>query len=92
METINFRVDQEEQGIRIDKYLASGCRTIPAPFCRSWWGKDRCWQKASRLNPTIKSAPGNRSAFPVPDAVEPEIVPEPIPLDISMRCFSACDQ
>ena len=82
METINFRVDQEEQGIRIDKYLASRLPDYSRSFLQKLVGEGRVLVGDKPVKSNYKISAGEQISLSVPDAVEPEIVPEPIPLDI----------
>ncbi len=82
METINFRVDQEEQGIRIDKYLASRLPDYSRSFLQKLVGEGRVLVGDKPVKSNYKINEGDRVSLSVPDAVEPEIIPEPIPLDI----------
>ena len=82
METINFRVDQEEQGIRIDKYLASRLPDYSRSFLQKLVGEGQVLAEGKPVKSNYKISTGEQISLSVPDAVEPEIVPEPIPLDI----------
>ena len=82
METINFRVDQEEQGIRIDKYLASRLPDYSRSFLQKLVGEGQVLAEGKPVKSNYKISAGEQISLSVPDAVEPEIVPEPIPLDI----------
>ena len=82
METINFRVDQEEQGIRIDKYLASRLPDYSRSFLQKLVGEGQVLAEGKPVKSNYTISAGEQISLSVPDAVEPEIVPEPIPLDI----------
>ena len=82
METINFRVDQEEQGIRIDRYLASRLPDYSRSFLQKLVGEGQVLAEGKPVKSNYKISAGEQISLSVPDAVEPEIVPEPIPLDI----------
>ena len=82
METINFRVDQEEQGIRIDKYLASRLPDYSRSFLQKLVGEGQVLAEGKPVKSNYKISAGEQISLSVPDAVEPEIVPEPILLDI----------
>ncbi|HIV22810.1 MAG TPA: RluA family pseudouridine synthase [Candidatus Merdiplasma excrementigallinarum] len=82
MENMNFRVTREEQGDRIDRYLASRLPDYSRSFLQKLVGEGRVLVGDKPVKSNYKINEGDRVSLSVPDAVEPEIVPEPIPLDI----------
>ena len=75
-------MDQEEQGIRIDKYLASRLPDYSRSFLQKLVGEGQVLAEGKPVKSNYKISAGEQISLSVPDAVEPEIVPEPIPLDI----------
>lgn len=82
MENMNFQVTREEQGDRIDRYLASRLPDYSRSFFQKLVGEGRVLVGDKPVKSNYKINEGDRVSLSVPDAVEPEIIPEPIPLDI----------
>lgn len=82
MENMNFQVTREEQGDRIDRYLASRLPDYSRSFLQKLVGEGRVLVGDKPVKSNYKINEGDRVSLSVPDAVEPEIIPEPIPLDI----------
>lgn len=82
MENMNFQVTREEQGDRIDRYLASRLPDYSRSFLQKLVGEGRVLVGDKPVKSNYKINEGDRIILSVPDAVEPEIIPEPIPLDI----------
>lgn len=82
MENVNFQVTREEQGDRIDRYLASRLPDYSRSFLQKLVGEGRVLVGDKPVKSNYKINEGDRISLSVPDAVEPEIIPEPIPLDI----------
>ena len=82
MENMNFQVTREEQGNRIDRYLASRLPDYSRSFLQKLVGEGRVLVGDKPVKSNYKINEGDRIILSVPDAVEPEIIPEPIPLDI----------
>ena len=82
MENMNFQVTREEQGDRIDRYLASRLPDYSRSFLQKLVGEGRVLVGDKPVKSNYKINEGDRVSLSVPDAVEPEIIPEPIPLAI----------
>ena len=81
MEQIIY-VTEETGGDRIDRFLAEQCEELSRSFLQKLL-KSECVSVNDRpVKASYKVSEGDRITFEVPEAVEPEILPEDIPLDI----------
>ncbi len=77
-----FHVTQEEQGIRIDKYLTGKLPERSRSFLQKLVNDGQVLVSGSPVKQNYKVCAGDQITVTIPEAVEPQIVPEPIPLDI----------
>lgn len=74
--------EDEDEGKRIDKYLAALMPDLSRSYIQKLFGTGnvKCNDKA--VKPGYKVSGGDRILVMIPEAVEPKIEPEKIPLDI----------
>lgn len=77
-----FQVTQEEQGIRIDKYLTGKLPERSRSFLQKLVGEGQVLVSGSPVKQNYKVSSGDQVSVTIPEAVEPEIEAEDIPLDI----------
>lgn len=75
-------VTEETAGDRIDKFLAEQCGELSRSFLQKLLKSGAVSVNSRPVKASYKASEGDFISFEVPDAVEPEIVPEEIPLDI----------
>lgn len=71
-----------EAGIRIDKYLSSVCPELSRAFLQKLLKSEQIEVDGSPVKSSYKVMAGNTISLDVPDAAEPEIQPEELPLNI----------
>lgn len=75
-------VTEELSGDRIDKFLSEQCEELSRSFIQKLLKSGEVYVGAKPVKPSYKVSEGDMISFEVPEAVEPEILPEDIPLDI----------
>ena len=75
-------VTEETAGDRIDKFLAEQYEDLSRSFLQKLLKSGEVMVNGRPVTASYKAAEGETISFEVPEAVEPEIVPEDIPLDI----------
>ena len=75
-------VTEETAGDRIDKFLAEQYEDLSRSFLQKLLKSGEVMVNGRPVKASYKAAEGDTISFEVPEAVEPEIVPEDIPLDI----------
>jgi len=75
-------VTEEISGDRIDKFLSEQCEELSRSFIQKLLKSGEVFVGAKAVKPSYKVTEGDMISFEVPEAVEPEILPEDIPLDI----------
>ena len=73
---------EETAGDRIDKFLAEQYEDLSRSFLQKLLKSGEVMVNGRPVKASYKAAEGDTISFEVPEAVEPEIVPEDIPLDI----------
>ena len=73
---------EEESGIRIDKYLSECCEDFSRSFLQKLLKSGCIEVDGTAVKSSYRLSAGARIGFEVPEAVEAEIQPENIPLDI----------
>lgn len=76
-----LKVD-EKVGIRIDRYLSDRCEDLSRSYLQKLLKEGGVLVNGSPVKSSYKVAFGDGISFDVPEAVEPEIVPEEMDLDI----------
>lgn len=82
METINFKVDVEKAGIRIDRYLADVCLDFSRSYLQKLLKDQMVSVNGKVVKANYKTRAGDEVALQVPDMQPLDIKPEEIPLDI----------
>ena len=82
MQTLTYLVSPEERDIRIDKYLSEKEEQFSRSYLQKLLKEQQVLVGQTPVKANYKVQPGDEVQLMVPDAVEPEILPEPIPLDI----------
>ena len=77
-----YFVTEETAGDRIDKFLAEQYENLSRSFLQKLLKSGEVMVDGRPVMASYKVAEGDLISFEVPEAVEPEIVPEDIPLDI----------
>ena len=77
-----YFVTEETAGDRIDKFLAEQYENLSRSFLQKLLKSGEIMVGGRPVKASYKVAEGDLISFEVPEAVEPEIVPEDIPLDI----------
>lgn len=82
MEELEFTVEQGEAALRIDKYLSSRAPQFSRSYLQKLLKEQNVLVNGQVVKANYKVQPGDQVTLLVPAAVEPEILPEPIPLEI----------
>ena len=77
-----FTVGEDEKAIRIDKYLSEQCPDISRSYLQKLLKAEAVFVGGKPVKSNYKTAAGDLIELEVPEAVEPEIVPEEMELDI----------
>lgn len=77
-----FVVKEEKQGLRIDKYLADQCSFISRSYLQKLLKSEAVLVNGRPVKISYKIGGGDLIELEMPEAVEPEIVPEEMMLDI----------
>lgn len=77
-----FTVSQEDQGIRIDRYLAEHCGDVSRSYLQKLLKSESVQVNEKPVKSNYKVASGDIILLEIPDAVEPEITAEKMDLDI----------
>ena len=75
-------VTEEISGDRIDKFLSEQCEELSRSFLQKLLKSGEVYVNTKAVKPSYKVTEGDMISFEVPEAVEPEILPEDIPLEI----------
>lgn len=75
-------VEEEEEGKRVDKFLTDMMPELSRSYIQKLFSAGNVLRNDTAVKPGYKICGGDRIAFFVPEAVEPQIEPENIPLDI----------
>ena len=75
-------VTEELAGDRIDKFLSEQCEELSRSFIQKLLKSGEVYVGQKAVKASYKVTEGDVISFEVPEAVEPEILPEDIPLEI----------
>lgn len=75
-------VEDEEEGKRVDKFLAEMMPELSRSYIQKLFCSGNIKRNDAPVKPGYKICSGDRIAILIPEAVEPQIEPENIPLDI----------
>lgn len=81
-ETAAYEVAEENAGKRIDKLLAEIIPNVSRSQVQAWIDQEVVTLNGNKVKANHKCVPGDMVAWTIPEAEEPEIEPENIPLDI----------
>ena len=79
---LSFQVEPSEAGQRIDRYLSGKLPDLTRSYLQKLIGEGFVLQKGKPVKNGTKTLAGEQIEVTVPEAEEPEILPEDIPLDI----------
>ncbi|MBS5196910.1 MAG: RluA family pseudouridine synthase [Clostridiales bacterium] len=82
MDKIIFRVEKENAGIRIDKYLSDNMEDISRSYLQKLLKEKSITVNEKEIKANYKVQEGDVVSVSVPESEEPDILPEEIPLDI----------
>lgn len=75
-------VEEDGTDDRIDKFLAEQCEELSRSFLQKLLKSGEVSVNGQAVKASFRLSEGDLIVFEVPEAAEPEILPEPIPLDI----------
>lgn len=78
----SYLVPEEFQGERIDKYLSEACCGLTRSYLQKLLKSQLVEVDGKAVKNSYRVSAGETVELEVPEAVEPEIEAEPIPLDI----------
>lgn len=79
---LSFQVEPSEAGQRIDRYLSEKLPDLTRSYLQKLIGEGFVLQKGKPVKNGTKTLAGEQIEVTVPEAEEPKILPEDIPLDI----------
>lgn len=77
-----FITEEEDQGVRIDKYLADLCEGVSRSYLQKLLGTEAVLVNDRTVKSNYKVQAGDEISLDIPEAVEPEIAAEQMELDI----------
>lgn len=82
METLNFNITEENNNIRIDRYLAEQCPDLSRSYIQKLVKDGAVFVNNRQVKANYKVQPQDQIILTIPDMQVPDILPENIPLDI----------
>lgn len=82
METLNFNITEENNNIRIDRYLAEQCPDLSRSYIQKLVKDGAVFVNNRQVKTNYKVQPQDQVILTIPDMQVPDILPENIPLDI----------
>lgn len=82
METLNFNITEENNNIRIDRYLAEQCPDLSRSYIQKLAKNGAVFVNNRQVKANYKVQPQDQVILTIPDMQVPDILPENIPLDI----------
>lgn len=82
METLNFNITEENNNIRIDRYLAEQCPALSRSYIQKLVKDGAVFVNNRQIKANYKVQPQDQVILTIPDMQVPDILPENIPLDI----------
>lgn len=79
---LEFIIDQESNGIRIDKYLSTIQSEITRSYIQKLIEEGKVFMDNKPVKANLKVKSGSRITINLPEPINTEIIPEDIPLDI----------
>lgn len=78
----NYTVNEEGEGLRIDRFLSERCEGFSRSFIQKLISDSQVWVNEKTVKSNYKVKRGDLLLVHIPDPLEPDIRPEEIPLDI----------
>lgn len=75
-------VSEESEEERIDKYISDAMENMSRSYLQSLLKEKKVYVNSVPVKSSYKIKAGDEITFQIPEAVEPEILPEEIPIDI----------
>ncbi len=82
MEALEFKVEKETAGIRIDRFLADKCGDVSRSYLQKLLKEQQITVNQKVVKANHKVQEGESVRLLLPEMKEPDILPEEIPLDI----------
>ena len=82
MDTYVFKVDEDDAGLRADKYLAAHIDEVSRTRIQQIFEKDEALIMGRTVKPSYKVKTGDVISITLPEVVRADILPEDIPIDI----------
>ncbi|MBD5478870.1 MAG: RluA family pseudouridine synthase [Lachnospiraceae bacterium] len=82
MNEFHFTIEEDMEGLRIDKCISTAFDSLSRSYIQKIIKEEAVMVNGSPVKSSYKVKVSDEIAFSVPEAVEPDILPENIPLDI----------
>ncbi|MDE5803916.1 MAG: RluA family pseudouridine synthase [Lachnospiraceae bacterium] len=82
MNEFHFTIEEDMEGLRIDKCISTAFDSLSRSYIQKIIKEEAVMVNGSPVKSSYKVKVSDEVAFSVPEAVEPDILPENIPLDI----------
>lgn len=82
MNEFHFSIEEDMEGLRIDKCISTAFNSLSRSYIQKIIKEEAVMVNGSPVKSSYKVKFSDEIAFSVPEAVEPDILPENIPLDI----------
>lgn len=82
MNEFHFHIEEDMEGLRIDKCISAALDSLSRSYIQKIIKEEAVRVNGSPVKSSYKVKVSDEIALSVPDAVEPDILPENIPLDI----------
>ncbi|MDO4275002.1 MAG: RluA family pseudouridine synthase [Eubacteriales bacterium] len=82
MEILEFQVDEQDGGVRIDRYLSQKNEELSRSYLQKLLKEQVITVNGKAVKANYKVQMRDKVAVTLPDTTEPDILPEDIPLDI----------
>lgn len=82
MDEFHFHIEEDMEGLRIDKCISAALDSLSRSYIQKIIKEEAVRVNGSPVKSSYKVKVSDEIALSVPDAVEPDILPEDIPLDI----------
>ncbi|MCI5585337.1 MAG: RluA family pseudouridine synthase [Lachnospiraceae bacterium] len=82
MDTYKFQVEDEWEGIRIDKFLSGNLDFLSRSYLQKMIQEQRVTVNGKTVKANYMLRPDEEVEFHLPESVEPEILPQEIPLEV----------
>lgn len=82
MNEFHFHIEEDMEGLRIDKCISAALDSLSRSYIQKIIKEEAVRVNGSPVKSSYKVKASDEIALSVPDAIEPDILPENIPLDI----------